>query len=106
MLLFYAEADCRANNGPTPDGMEKLNMIHRRAYGIDPGTVSDVDFILSDYTEESFVDLVIKERMYEMMYEGKRYFDLKRTGKIKSAIKDAFDIDVADKHLWWPIPNS
>lgn len=106
VLLLYAEADCRANNGPTADGMEKLNMIHRRAYGKNSGTVSEVDFKLSDYTEDSFVDLVIKERMYEMMYEGKRYFDLKRTGKIKSAIQDAFGITVADKHLWWPIPNS
>lgn len=106
VLLLYAEADCRANNGPTADGMEKLNMIHRRAYGKNSGTASEVDFKLSDYTKDSFVDLVMKERMYEMMYEGKRYFDLKRTGKIKTAIQDAFGITVADKHLWWPIPNT
>ncbi len=106
VLLLYAEADCRANGGPTSDGMEKLNMIHRRGYGRNPNAASDVDFNLSDYTKDSFVDLVIKERMYETIYEAKRYLDLKRANKIKSAIKIAYGIDVADKHLLWPIPIS
>ncbi len=105
VLLLYAEAECRANNGPTSDGIEKLNMIHRRAYGQDPYTSSAVDFNLADYTEETFIDLVMKERMYETFYEGKRWLDLKRAGKVESTIKEAYGIDVAGKHLWWPIPN-
>lgn len=105
LLLLYAEADCRANSGPTSDGLEKLNMIHRRAYGKNPNVASTVDFKLSDYTMDSFIDLVMKERMYETFYEGKRWLDLKRTGKLKAAIMDAYGIQVADMHLWWPIPN-
>lgn len=105
VLLLYAEADCRANNGPTSDGIEKLNMIHRRAYGKDPNTVSEVDFKLNDYNEDTFVDLVMTERMYETFFEGKRWLDLKRVGKVEETIKNAYGIDVAEKHLWWPIPN-
>jgi hypothetical protein len=107
VLLFYAEADCMANGAPTEDGMEKLNMIHRRGYGKNIYAPSEVDFKLSDYnSQDSFWDLVLQERMYETLCEAKRYYDLKRTGKIKQIIKETKGIDVADKHLLWPIPNA
>lgn len=105
MLLIYAEADCRVNNGPTADGMEKLNMIHRRAYGKDPAVVSDIDFKVTNYTKETFIDLVLKEGLYEQIDEGKRFFALKRTGKIKEAVKYARGVNVVDTHLLWPIPS-
>lgn len=105
MFLIYAEADCRVNNGPTADGIEKLNMIHRRAYGKDPNVASDIDYKLTDYTESSFIDLVLKEGLYEQMDEGKRKFALIRTGKIKEAVKYARGVGVLDISLLWPIPS-
>ena len=105
ILLIYAEADCRANNKPTADGMEILNMIHRRAYGKDPLVASDVDFQLADYDMNSFINLVLKEGLYEQMDEGKRFFALKRTGKLKEAVKYARGVDVVDTQLLWPIPS-
>ncbi len=106
VLLLYAEAACRANNGPNADAMEKLNMVHRRGYGMNSKTPSAVDFKLSDYSSmESFIDLVIKERGYETYLEGgKRWLDLKRSGKYKEIIKAGTGKDVADKHMFWPIP--
>jgi len=108
LLLFYAEAECRANNGPTADAMEKLNMVHRRAYGKDPGTAdASVDYLLADYsTEEAFLGLVQKERGYEDCSEGKRWLDLKRMGIVKQVIQDVKGVTVADKHLLWPIPTT
>lgn len=107
VLLLYAEADCRASGTPGADALEKLNMVHRRAYGKNPiNTDATVDFKLSDYTKDAFIDLVLKERGYETQYEGKRWLDLKRTGKVKELIKAAVGKDVADKHLLWPIPVS
>lgn len=105
-LLIYAEAAARAGNSVTPEAMEALNKVHRRAYGKAPATASTVDFKVADYTATTFIDLVIKERAYEFLYLGKRYLDLKRTGKVKEAIKAVKGIDVADKHLLWPIPVS
>ena len=104
VLLIYAEADCRANTGPTADGIEKLNMIHRRAYGYDPLILSPIDYKVTDYNKDTFIDLVLKEGCYEQMDEGKRFFALKRTGKLKEAVKYARGIDVVDTHLLWPIP--
>jgi len=106
LLLLYAEASCLSANSPTADGMEKLNMVHRRAYGYNPMQASPIDFKLTDYNKQSFTDLVIKERGYETQAEGKRWLDLKRTGRVKEYIKAAKGKDVADIHLLWPIPVS
>jgi len=81
LLLIYAEAANQANNGPTADAIECLNKVHRRAYGFDPEIPSPVDFKINDYDIESFLDLVIKERGYETMYEGKRW--LNWSGQVK-----------------------
>lgn len=106
LLLIYAEAANNANGGPTVDAVEKLNMVHRRAYGYVPNQPSAVDFVLGDYNLQSFNDLVLKERGYETMYEGKRWLDLKRTGKAKEIILAVQGKTVADKHLLWPVPTS
>jgi len=106
ILLFYAEADCRANNGPTAGGMEKLNMIHRRAYGKDPNVTSTIDFKVADYTKDTFIDLVLKEGCYEQFDEAKRFFELRRTGKFQEVIKLNRGIDVTEAVLLWPIPKA
>lgn len=105
VLLIYAEASAQAA-GPTTDGLEKLNMVHRRAYGLDPLSPSVVDYQLADYpTVKAFTDLVIRERGYETQFEGKRWFDLVRSGTVKEVMLENIDREVADKHLLWPIPQ-
>jgi hypothetical protein len=106
ILLMYAEATSRAGTGPTAAAMEALNQVHRRAYGKAPSVASTVDYKLADYTAASFNELVLKERGFETQYEAKRWLDLKRLGvpKLKEMIKVATGKDVADKHLFWPIP--
>ncbi len=106
LLLLYAEADSRVSNGPTADGMEKLNMVRRRAYGKNPATPSEIDLAPADYNAQSFLDRVLQERGYETQYEGKRWLDLKRSGKAKEIIKATVGKDVADKQFLWPIPVS
>ncbi|WP_343704116.1 RagB/SusD family nutrient uptake outer membrane protein [Chitinophaga sp.] len=106
LLLMYAEAACRAGNAPTAEAMEALNKVHRRAYGYNPEAPSAVDFKLADYDAQSFVDLVMKERGYEFQFEGKRWLELKRSGRAKEIIKAVKNITVADKNMLWPIPLS
>jgi len=106
LLLIHAEAASRAANGPTTEAVESLNEVHRRAYGYDPKTPSPVDFSIGDYDAQSFLDLVVKERGYETMYEGKRWLDLKRLGIAKEVILAVKGKTVDDKMLLWPIPNS
>lgn len=106
ILLLFAEASCEEAGQPTVDGMEVLNKIHRRAYGFPTSEVSPVDFKLSDYDKDSFIELVRKERGYETQAEGKRWLDLKRTGKAAFYIKTATGKDIAEKHYLLPIPAS
>ncbi|QDK77871.1 RagB/SusD family nutrient uptake outer membrane protein [Spirosoma sp. KCTC 42546] len=106
VLLIYAEASSRAGNGPTEAGMEALNKVHRRAFGKAPSVASSIDYTLADYNAATFLDLVLTERSYEFQLEGKRWLDLKRTGKVKEAVLAATGKTVADKHLLWPIPVS
>jgi hypothetical protein len=61
---------------------------------------------LADYNKDQFLELLLFERGKETYAEGKRWFDLLRTGKLKQKIKEAYNIDVKDKHLLWPIPNA
>lgn len=108
LLLFYAEADARVNNGPTTDAVEKLNMVHRRAYGKSP-TVADpiTDIKITDYpTTNDFIMRVVKERAYENIQEGKHWLDMKRLGIAKQTILAMKGITVAEKHMLWPIPSN
>lgn len=105
-LLIYAEASCMASNGPTAEGVEALNKVHRRAYGKNANSPSEVDFKLADYNKSTFQDLVLRERAYEFIYEGKRWYDLKRTGKAAEVIQAAKGITIAEKAWLWPIPVS
>lgn len=105
MLLMYAEAEALVQGAPTTDAMEKLNMVHRRAYGYDPTAASPVDFALADYsTNELFLDLVLDERGKETYSEGKRWYDLLRSGKLQEKIMEAYGIEVKERHLLYPIP--
>lgn len=105
LLLIYAEASCRVAKGPTEKSIEAINRIRRRAFGLDPLIPNSGDYKLSDYNENSFIELVLKEKGYETYAEGKRWFDLKRLGVYKQFIKQARDMEVSDAHLLWPIPQ-
>lgn len=107
VLLFYAECVAQADGAPDADAMEKLNMVHRRAYGKNPlAADAAVDFKLADYSgKQAFIDLVVKERGYENCCEAKRWPDLKRLGIAKQVIQAVKGKTVLDKHMLWPIPT-
>lgn len=106
ILLIYAEAAARVAGGPTAEAMEALNKVHRRAYGEDPNTSSEIDYEMADYNEETFIDLVVEERGYEFIFEGKRWHTLKRLGIAEEYVQEGRGIIIAEKHYVWPIPDS
>lgn len=103
-FLFYAEASCMAEGSPSALALERLNMIKRRAYGYDPGVASPVDYP-SGMSKDQFRDVVLKERSYEFLIERRRWFDLKRTGKVKSEFAKN-GRNIIDERLLWPIPEN
>jgi hypothetical protein len=106
-LFIYAEADNQVNNAPGVLALERLNMVHRRAYGYPSTAPSPVDFTMAMVpSSQAFRDLIIRERAYEFLCETKRWFDLVRTKTYKQVIKEAKGIDVPDKFLLFPIPQA
>ncbi|WP_345230857.1 RagB/SusD family nutrient uptake outer membrane protein [Olivibacter ginsenosidimutans] len=105
ILLIHAEAQAMAAGTPSAEAIEHLNMIKRRGYGYPSQQASAVDYAASGWTAAKFQDTVLQERAYELFLEGKRWLDLKRTGKIKESILKYLGIVVADAHINWPIPQ-
>lgn len=103
-FLIYAEAAALANNAVTPLALERLNIIKRRAYGYPLNAASPVDYTAAA-DARAFQDVVLLERGYEFILEAKRWWDLKRTGKVKSAFQ-AVGKTYMDERLLFPIPEN
>lgn len=106
VLYIFAEADARVAGGPTSEGMEAVNQIRRRGYGEDINKPSPLDFDMASYNLDSFIDLIIEERGYEFVFEAKRWFTLKRTGKLAEVLLKNRGVVVPEARYLWPIPVS
>ncbi|MVN75100.1 RagB/SusD family nutrient uptake outer membrane protein [Hymenobacter sp. HMF4947] len=71
MYLILAEAV-----GPTTEGLEAINKVRRRSFGLDYNTPSAAHDLTA--SSGNFTDAVIRERKYELAFEFDRWFDLKR----------------------------
>ncbi|HEX8429538.1 RagB/SusD family nutrient uptake outer membrane protein [Hymenobacter sp.] len=74
VYLMLAEAV-----GPTTEGLDAINRVRRRAFGLPITTASSKDLTAAT---PNFKDAVIRERRYELAFEDERWYDLKRTGKL------------------------
>lgn len=101
-FLIYAEASDMATGAPSALALERLNMIKRRAYGYEPAVASPIDYP-AGMSKDAFRDAVLNERGYEFILEGRRWWDLKRTGRVKTAMLAA-GRTFSDARLLWPIP--
>ena len=70
MYLILAEAV-----GNSPEGLEAINKVRRRAFGLPIATPSARDL---PATTADFTGAVLRERKYELAFEFDRWFDLKR----------------------------
>lgn len=101
IMLLQAEAENELDN---PDkAKELLNAIRKR--------VNLADVTTSD--KELLRQAIEKERRLELAFEGYRWFDLKRTGRLYEVMSRAKDVqksyssNLANKAKWiWPIPQS
>lgn len=84
VYLILAEAV-----GPTTEGLEAINKVRRRAFGLPINTPSAARDLTASMP--NFADVVLRERQYELAFEFDRWFDLKRTGKFISVMKAQAD---------------
>jgi starch-binding outer membrane protein, SusD/RagB family len=96
VLLFFAEAENEAN-GPTGAAFDALNQVRARAKL--PA--------LAGLTKDQFREAVRQERSWELAFESKRLFDLKRWGIFYDVMQNDLvgRIGVQPHHVWMPIPQ-
>ena len=87
VLLLYTEAGLRANGGvATPEGINAINQIRQRARGYHedgaPITVVEKPTVADYATVNLDIERILEERKLELCYEGYRWFDLVRYGKL------------------------
>ncbi|MGI4835218.1 MAG: RagB/SusD family nutrient uptake outer membrane protein [Janthinobacterium lividum] len=81
MYLIVAEAV-----GPTTEGLEAINKVRRRAFGLNYNTPSTaVDLTTST---PNFINAVLRERKYELAFEFDRWFDMKRAMTLYPTLTD------------------
>ncbi|WP_229254401.1 RagB/SusD family nutrient uptake outer membrane protein [Dyadobacter sp. NIV53] len=105
VLLMYAEASNRAEGKPNAQAMKALNDVRSRAK-LPAVTTVNVN---------EFEEAVWAERYFELCFEGKMWFDIIRTRKVRNDITKKWDNFVghttiygktfSEKNLLFPIPK-
>lgn len=104
VMLMYAEASNRAEGGPNALAIQSVNDIRERAE-LAPISAMSVD---------AFEEEVWNQRYFELCYEGKMWFDMLRTRKVRNDItkeydnfvghRNVFNATFAEMQLRFPIP--
>jgi hypothetical protein len=99
VLLMHAEALNELNPG-SAEAHEYLNQVRRRAFQNNDNDITGLDQL-------QLREAIYKERRAELFFEGWRWIDLVRTGRVTQVMQDAgktnFD---PEKHTLLPIPQS
>lgn len=85
VLLIFAEAENKLN-GPTEAAYGAINLVRRRAYGVNMQAPSPQADLPAGLSQTEFDNIVFRERGYEFIGECKRWFDLVRTGRAATEI--------------------
>ena len=111
LLLMHAEAAYQ--NGDEQSAKISLNKVRNR---VGLGDITT--------TGQQLLEDIYKERRLELAMEGHRYYDLKRTGRLATAMNDFLDYNInrntdtydsgndegkffdASKHILFPIPQA
>ena len=114
--IILLKAEAIANQEDTDENrkaiMKLVNQIRRRAAGSGYEIPEEQFLNREEYDQEGIREIVLNERRYELAYEGHRWFDLIRTGKVFEAVKNRGNdigedespaIELHPKALVWPI---
>jgi starch-binding outer membrane protein, SusD/RagB family len=104
--MYLIRAEARAQQGKitgTTGAIADINRLRTRA-GV--GLAANLQPpLLTTATQNEMISIVERERVYELAFEGHRWYDLVRTGRAQ-AIMSAFSANWSSKYELWPIPQS
>lgn len=116
ILLIYAEAINRSNGSPSAEAYEAVNKIRRRGYGLDVNAPSAVADLPDNLSYNDFQEAILDERKWELCFEGHRWHDLVRNGKLIEAVqsinspasieRSSAANNIQPHHVLFPLPQS
>ena len=106
ILLLHAEALNELRNGTSTEALSVINAVRARAR-FDGTTIQPILPDLDRLNKALFAEAILQERKKELGWEGHRWFDLIRFGKLEEAVTAAKPgIAVSMQHHLLPIPAS
>ena len=104
VLLIYAEALNELGAG-NPEAYKAINMVRRRAFGESIKAVIPQPHDLLALSQGDFRKAVYGERRFELAFEGHRWFDLVRTGRLVSTMQAKGSTNIKPFHILFPVPQ-
>ncbi|MBK8501364.1 MAG: RagB/SusD family nutrient uptake outer membrane protein [Saprospiraceae bacterium] len=106
ILLLHAEALNELRNGTSTEALSVINTVRARAR-FDGTTVQPILPDLDRLDKASFAEAILQERKYELGWEGHRWFDLIRFGKLEEKVTVSKPGSMVSlTHHLFPIPAS
>lgn len=115
VLLMYAEAQLRSKGAADNEAREYVNQVRRRGFGKTGADIMtpNASIDLATITLDNLLD----ERSFELAFEGQRWYDLVRFGKLEEKVKTLSKyvattaqtsqaLNIKPKHVVYPIPQS
>ena len=93
--MYLIRAEARARTANLTGAIEDINVLRKRAKASDAILSNQANTLL----------LIERERVYELAFEGHRWYDLVRTGRAR-AVMSAFSSNWKDAYELWPIPQT
>lgn len=93
-ILFKAEIENALDN--QIEALNRLNVIAKRAYGVD-------NYYSGTYDKKTLDELILNERLKELTVEGKSWFDLIRFGVVFDRVKTLAGRENEQNILFWPV---
>ncbi len=104
--MYLIRAEARAQQGRitgTTGAIADINALRTRA---GTGLADNLKPpLLTTASQAEMLNIIERERVYELAFEGHRWYDLVRTGRAQ-AVMSAFSSNWNQKYELWPIPQS
>jgi hypothetical protein len=111
VLLIAAEALTEVNSGPTAEALDYVNQVRGRARNW-AGTITSFPAdVAAGMSKDDFIDLVLEERRFELAFEFKRWYDIKRRQLGDKVFKGPNSLEPhgnfdSNRDYLFPIPGS
>ncbi|MCU0352266.1 MAG: RagB/SusD family nutrient uptake outer membrane protein [Cytophagales bacterium] len=93
--MYLIRAEARARQGNLTGAAADVNVLRRRARAPELSVGNQADMLTA----------IERERVYELAFEGHRWYDLVRTGRA-GAVMSAFSSNWREAYERWPVPQT